>query len=209
MVTSCRANSTAPHMSYAFAAGQLNCEHESDSEWAMGSDLTMSRISDTYGILDGGATSTCGSYDLIQTISDEWEAFGQETTVETCSKEFMFGGGEVAESKVKAWLPHDVFADGLGVSTVPTTATPVLIGTDMLRYYGLVLDYHNDTVFSHRLQCMLPAERLPSGHLAVQLLPPQSPKAIASKAMTDAAARRRAAAATTASAAAATTEEDY
>ena len=105
-----------------------------------------------------------------------------------------------------------MFVDGLGVHTVPTTATPVLIGTDILRYYGLVLDYHNDTVYSHRLQCMLPAERLPSGHLAVQLLPPQSPKAVAAKDMTDAAARRRAAtaaAATTASTAAATAKEDY
>ena len=101
---------------------------------------------------------------------------------------FFFGGGEVAESKVKAWLPHDGFVDGLGVNTVPTTATPVLIGTDMLRYYGLVLDYHNDTAYSHRMQCMLPAQRLPGGHLAIQLLPPQSPTAVASKAMTDAAA---------------------
>ena len=42
----------------------------------------MSKIRNAYGILDGGATSTCGSYDLIQTNSDEWEAIGQETTVE-------------------------------------------------------------------------------------------------------------------------------
>ena len=127
-------------------------------------------------------------------------------------KDFLFSGGEVTESKIKARAPHDVFVDGLGINTAPTTATPVLIGTDMLRYYVLVLDYHNDTVFSHRLQFMLPAERLPSGHLAVQLLPPQSPKAVAAKNMTGAAARRRAAtaaAATTASAAAATAEEDY
>ena len=172
----------------------------------------MSKLCSAYGILDGGATCTCGSYDLIRAISDEWEAIGKETTVEVNGKHFLFGGGEVTASKVKAWVPHDVFVEGLGVHVVPTTATPVLIGTDMLRRYGLVLDYHNDTVFRHPLQCMLPAERLPSGHLAVQLLPPQSPKAVAAKNMTDAAARRRAAtaaAATTASAAAATVEDDY
>ena len=63
-------------------AKHVDCEYEADPEWALGTDWTMSKISSTYGILDGGATSTCGSYDLIQIISDEWEAIGQETTVE-------------------------------------------------------------------------------------------------------------------------------
>ena len=102
MVASIKAGKTAPEMSYAYAAGHVNCDHESDPEWAMGSDWTMSKISSTYGILDSGATCTCGSYDLIQTISEEWEAIGKETTVEVNGKQFLFGGGEVTESKIKA-----------------------------------------------------------------------------------------------------------
>ena len=76
---------------------------------------------------------------------------------------------------------------------MPNTKTPVLIGTEMLRYYGLVLDYQHDTVYSHRLQQMIPAVRLPGGHLAIQLLPPDSAAAVEAKASSDAAAPRRAA----------------
>ena len=39
-----------------------------------------------------------------------------------------------------------MFADGIAVNVVPCTSTPLLIGTDVLRYYGLVLDYAYNTV---------------------------------------------------------------
>ena len=50
-------------------------------------------------------------------------------------------------------------------------STPILIGLDMLRYYGLVLDYANDTVYSHRLKRSIPSTVLKSGHLAISMLP--------------------------------------
>jgi len=57
------------------------------------------------------------------------------------------------------------------VSTVPCTATPLLIGTDMLRYYGMVLDYGYNTVYSHQLKRDIPCTVLHSGHLAISMLP--------------------------------------
>ena len=105
----------------------------------------------------------------------------------------MFGEGDNAESKIKAWLPNDTFIDGVWINAVPCEATPILIGLDMLRYYGLVLDYHNDTVYSHRLKRMVPTVRLKGGHLAVSLLPPSLARAAtegAESASTVAAARR-------------------
>ena len=68
-------------------------------------------------------------------------------------------------------MPNNTFPDGIAVSTVPCTATPLLIGTDMLRYYGMVLDYGYNTVYSHRLKRGIPCIVLKSGHLAISMLP--------------------------------------
>ena len=83
----------------------------------------------------------------------------------------MFAGGEASPSKVRAWMPNELFADGIAVNVVPYTSKAILIGLDMLRYYGLVLDYANDTVYSHRLKRGIPSTVLKSGHLAISMLP--------------------------------------
>ena len=85
----------------------------------------------------------------------------------------MFAGGERTSSKTRAWMPNHAFPDGLGIHVVPCTDTPVLVGLDMRRRYGLVLDYYNDTVHSHHLGRMVPSKVLSSGHLAVHMLPNQ------------------------------------
>ena len=68
-------------------------------------------------------------------------------------------------------MPNEVFNDGVAVNVVPCTATPILIGLDMLRYYGLVLDYAHDTVYSHRLKRNIPCTVLKSGHLGLSMMP--------------------------------------
>ena len=68
-------------------------------------------------------------------------------------------------------MPSQTFSDGLGVHVVPCVDTPLLVGLDMIRFYGLVLHYHHDTVDSHRLKRIIPSKVLPSGHLAVFMLP--------------------------------------
>ena len=83
-------------------------------------------------------------------------------------------GGERGESttgKTRAWIPNQTFSDGSGIHIVPWVDTPLLVGLVMIRIYGLVLDYHHDTVYSHRLKRIIPLKASPSGHLAVFMLP--------------------------------------
>ena len=54
---------------------------------------------------------------------------------------------------------------------MPCTETPLLVGLDMIRYYGSVLDYYHDTVYSHHLERVIPSKVWSSGHLAVYMLP--------------------------------------
>ena len=74
-------------------------------------------------------------------------------------------------SKTRAWMPNQTFSDRLGIHVVPCVDTPLLVGLDMIRLYGLALDCHHDTVCSHRPKRIIPSKVLPSGHLAVFMLP--------------------------------------
>ena len=139
-----------------------------DDPQALGAN---SWVDHNYGILDSGATSTVASYEVVQLIADAWEPLGRYPDLEPCDKSFVFAGGEQSHSKTRAWMPNEIFTDGIAVSTVPCTATPLLIGTDMLRYYGMVLDYGYNTVYSHRLKRDVPCTVLHSGHLAISMLP--------------------------------------
>ena len=124
-----------------------------------------------YGILDGGATASCASFELIQLIADAWEPLERFPTLENSNKKFLFAGGEGSSSKVLAWMPNEIFKDGIAINVVPCTETPILIGLDMLRYYGLVLDYAHNTVHSHRLKRGIPCTVLKSGHLGLSVMP--------------------------------------
>ena len=128
-------------------------------------------INHHYGILDGGATSSCASYEIVQSIADSWEPLEKYPECEAKDKSFVFGGGEQSQSKTRAWLPNDLFPDGIGVNVLPNEHTPLLIGTDMLRYYGMVLDYGYNTVYSHRLKRDIPCTVLKSGHIAISMTP--------------------------------------
>ena len=125
-----------------------------------------------YGVLDGGATSSCASFEIIQMIADEWEPLGRSSSVEdNGGRNFLFGGGERTTSRTKTWMPNDALPDGLGIHVVPCTSTSLFLGLDTIRQYGLVLDYYHNTVYSHILGRYVPSKVLSSGHIAVRMLP--------------------------------------
>ena len=67
---------------------------------------------------------------------------------------FTFAGGEKAHSETRIWLPlpgtrHERFA----VHIVLREVTPILLGLDMLREFGLVINADSAHCFSTKLRC--------------------------------------------------------
>ena len=60
------------------------------------------------------------------------------------------------------------------MNVVSNEPTPFLIGLDVLRGFGLVIDHHYNRVYSHILKRYLPCPILPTGHLALEMLPSNS-----------------------------------
>ena len=54
---------------------------------------------------------------------------------------------------------------------VPSEVTPILLGLDMLREFGLVINTDSAHRYSTKLRCRIPVTVLPSGHLALALTP--------------------------------------
>ena len=86
---------------------------------------------------------------------------------------FTIAGREKAHSETRIWLPllgtrHERFA----VHIVPNEVTPILLGLDMLREFGLVINEDSAHCYSTKLRCRTPVTVLPSGHLALALTPP-------------------------------------
>ena len=54
---------------------------------------------------------------------------------------------------------------------VPNEVTPILLGLDMLREFGLVINADSANCYSTKLRCRIPVTVLPSGHLALVLRP--------------------------------------
>ena len=85
---------------------------------------------------------------------------------------FTFAEREKAHSETRIWLPllgtrHERFA----VHIVPSEVTPILLGLDMLREFGLVINADSAHCYSTKLRCRIPVTVLPSGHLALALTP--------------------------------------
>ena len=60
------------------------------------------------------------------------------------------------------------------MNVVSNEPTPFLIGLDVLRECGLVIDYHYTRVYSHILKRYRPCAILPTGHLALEMMPSNS-----------------------------------
>ena len=123
-----------------------------------------------FAILDGGATKTVSGFMSVQPVADRYEG----TTIETTDVGFTFAGGETEAANTKICTPHAEFLQGISVNVVSNKRTPFLIGLDVLREYGLVIDYHYNRVYSHILKRYLFCAILPTGHLALEMLPSNS-----------------------------------
>ena len=101
-----------------------------------------------FAILDGGATKTVSGFLSVQPVADR----GEDTTIETTDVSFTFAGGETEAANTNICIPHAEFPQGISVNVVSNESTPFLIGFDVLREYGLVIDYHYNRVYSHILK---------------------------------------------------------
>ena len=106
----------------------------------------------------------------IQPLADQYE----DTTIETTDVGFTFAGGETEAASTKICAPHAEFPQGIAVNVVSNESTPFLIGLDVLREYGLVIDYHYNRVYGHILERYLPCAVLSTGHLALEMMPSNS-----------------------------------
>ena len=111
-----------------------------------------------FAILDGGATKTVSGFMSVQPVADRHE----RTTIETTDVAFTFAGGETEAANTNICIPHAEFPQGISVNVVSNESTPFLIGLDVLREYGLVIDYHHNRVYSHILKFYFPCAILPT-----------------------------------------------
>ena len=95
-----------------------------------------------FEILDGGATKTVSGFMSVQLVADRYEG----TTIETADVGFTFAGGKTEVASTKICIPHAECPQGISVRVVSNESTPFLIGLDVLREDGLVIDYHNNRV---------------------------------------------------------------
>ena len=96
-----------------------------------------------YAVLDTGASRSDGGYMMVQYVIDCLSRDTAPPWLESADPEvsFTFAGGEKAHSETLIWLPlpgtrHERFA----VHIVPSEVTPILLGLDMLREFGLVIN---------------------------------------------------------------------
>ena len=123
-----------------------------------------------FAILDGGATKTVTGFMSVQPVADRYE----DTTIGTTDVGFTFAGGETEAASTNICIPHAEFPQGISVNVVSNESAPFLIGLDVLREYGSVIDYHYNRVYSHILKRYLRCAILPTGHLALDMLPSNS-----------------------------------
>ena len=88
----------------------------------------------------------------VQPVAEQYEG----TTIETTDVGFTLASGETEATSTRICVPHAEFPQGISVNVVSNESTPFLIGLDMFREYGLVIDYHYNRVHSHILKRYLP-----------------------------------------------------
>ena len=91
--------------------------------------------------------------------------------IETTDVGFTFAGGETEAANTKICIPHAEFPQEISVNVVSNESTPFLIGLDVPREYGLVIDFRYNRVYSHTLKRYLPFAILTARHLALEMLP--------------------------------------
>ena len=127
-----------------------------------------------YALLDTGASRSVGGYMMVQHVID---CLSQDTAAPWLESadpavSFTFAGGEKAHSETRIWLPlPGTRYERLALHLVPSEVTPILLGLDRLREFGLVIRADSAHCCSTKLRCRIPVTVLPSGHLALALTP--------------------------------------
>ena len=127
-----------------------------------------------HALLDTGASRSVGDYMMVQYMIDCLSQNTAPPWLESANPaaSFTFAGGEKAHSETRIWLPlpgtrHERSA----VHITSSEVTPILLGLDMLREFGLVIDTDSAHCYITKLRCRIPVTVLPSGHLALALTP--------------------------------------
>ena len=111
-------------------------EHDQDEEDIEDFVAFSIKSLEGFAILDGGATKTVSGFMSVQPVADRYEG----TTIETTDVGFTFAGGETEAASMRIYIPHAEFPQGISVNVVSNESTPFLIGLDVLREYGLVIE---------------------------------------------------------------------
>ena len=88
----------------------------------------------------------------VQPVADQHEG----TKIGTTDVGFAFAGGETEAASTRICFPHAEFPQGISVNVASNERTPFLIGLDVSREYGLVIDCHYNRVRSQILKRYLP-----------------------------------------------------
>ena len=124
------------------------------------------------GILDGGATKTAGGIDQLEYLQQQYmEKKGQDVTVNPSTVEFTFAGGEREPAGSEVTFQVEALDDYPMKFHCVKTPTPILIGLDVHRDLGLVVDFHYKTAYSYAMNKFIEIVTLPSGHMALDLTP--------------------------------------
>ena len=121
------------------------------------------------GLLDGGASTSVGGVDQLQTLQDASLSEGLDVGVAPATRRFAFAGGDEATAGSQCVLPLAGLQRSIRIHVIDRPS-PILLGVDVLESLGLVIDCSRNSVYSHALSRSLPATRLKSGHLALNLV---------------------------------------
>ena len=115
----------------------------------------------SHALLDIGASRSVGGHMMVQYVIDcvshntapPW----LESADPVVSFTFAGGRGEKAHSETRIWLPlpgtkHEHFA----VHIVPSEVTSILLGPDMIREFGLVMNANSAHCCRTKLRCRIP-----------------------------------------------------
>ncbi|CAK0855319.1 unnamed protein product [Prorocentrum cordatum] len=120
-----------------------------------------------YALLDGGASRSVGGAEQLEYVNERLSEPMEVSPDKSLG--FSFAGGDRADAPSRVTFNVKVLNDEAVSIYVLDRKSPVLLGIDMLKKYGLVIDYFHNTVYSHRFKREIPTRVLPSGHLALNL----------------------------------------
>ena len=147
---------------HAEGMAKENVDEESDTFVAFSMDECKG-----YALLDGGASRSVGGVEQLEYINERLDEPMEISPHKNLG--FSFAGGDRPDAPSRVTFNvKDLNNEPVSVYVLDRKS-PVLLGIDMLKKYGLVIDYEHNTVYSHRFQRAIPATVLPSGHLALNL----------------------------------------